>query len=124
MKIVKRLFLGVLSLIVVGAALLFICNHLVATNAEERLFEKVESVPDGDFTGLLLGTAPQTRIGHKRNLFFENRIQATAYLYHSGKIQKVLVSGDDNSLDGVNETECMKESLMEMGNDVKYNIGY
>ena len=92
-----------------------VSNLLVVKNAEGRLFEEVDSVPDGDYTGLLLGTTPMTRISHRRNIFFENRIKATANLYHAGKIRKILISGDDKSLDGINETECMKDSLLARG---------
>ena len=101
--------------IITCAALLLICNQLIISNADGRLFDEVETVPDGYSLGLLLGTTPQTRIGHRRNMFFESRIHATASLYHAGKIHKILISGDDNSLDGVNEVECMRDSLLERG---------
>ena len=101
--------------IITCAALLLICNQLIISNADGRLFDEVETVPEGYSVGLLLGTTPQTRIGHRRNMFFESRIHATASLYHAGKIQKVLISGDDNSLAGINEVECMRDSLLERG---------
>lgn len=111
-RIIKRVLLTIIS---ASAALMVACNQLVVKNAEGRLFEEVDSVPDGDYTGLLLGTTPMTRISHRRNIFFENRIMATANLYHAGKIRKILISGDDHSLDGINETECMKDSLVARG---------
>ena len=114
----KRLRIGFgwfLVPIIICAALLLICNQLVISNADGRLFDEIESVPEGYSVGLLLGTTPQTRIGHRRNMFFESRIHATASLYHAGKIQKILISGDDNSLDGINEVECMRDSLLERG---------
>lgn len=101
--------------IVICTALLLICNQLVISNADGRLFDKVETVPEGYSFGLLLGTTPQTRISHRRNMFFESRIHATASLYHAGKIRNVLISGDDNSLDGINEVERMRDSLLERG---------
>lgn len=36
-------------------------------------------------------------------------------LYKAGKIEKILISGDENSLDGINETECMRDSLVARG---------
>ena len=111
-RIIKRVLLAIISAL---AALMVVCNQLVVKNAERRLFDKVDSVPDGDYTGLLLGTTPMTRISHRRNIFFENRIEATANLYHARKIRKILISGDDHSLDGINETECMKDSLLARG---------
>jgi len=111
-SIIKRVLLAIISAL---AALMVVSNLLVVKNAEGRLFEEVDSVPDGNYTGLLLGTTPMTRISHRRNIFFENRIKATANLYHAGKIRKILISGDDKSLDGINETECMKDSLLARG---------
>ena len=114
----RRLRMGfcwLLVAIAICTALLLICNQLVISNADGRLFDEVETVPEGYSFGLLLGTTPQTRISHRRNMFFESRIHAAASLYHAGKIQKVLISGDDNSLDGVNEVECMRDSLLERG---------
>ena len=112
-RILRIVFYWLLATVVICALLLLVCNQLVISNADDRLFDKVESVPDGYPVGLLLGTTPQTRIGHRRNMFYESRIHATASLYHAGKIQKVLISGDDNSLDGINEVECMRDSLLE-----------
>ncbi len=111
-RIIKRVLLAIIS---ASAALMVVSNLLVVKNAEGRLFEEVDSVPDGDYTGLLLGTTPMTHISHRRNIFFDNRIKATANLYHAGKIRKILISGDDKSLDGINETECMKDSLLARG---------
>ena len=111
-RIIKRILLTVIS---ASAALMVVCNQLVVKNAEGKMFDGVDSIPDGDYVGLLLGTPPMTRISHRRNIFFENRIKAAANLYHSGKIQKILISGDDHSLDGINETECMKDSLLARG---------
>ena len=111
-SIIKRVLLAIISAL---AALMVVSNLLVVKNAEGRLFEEVDSVPDGNYTGLLLGTTPMTRISHRRNIFYENRIKATANLYHTGKIRKILISGDDKSLDGINETECMKDSLLARG---------
>ena len=65
--------------------------------------------------GLLLGTTPQTRIGRKTNQFFRYRIDAAVTLYDAGKICKILISGDENSLDGMNEVECMRDSLIARG---------
>ena len=65
--------------------------------------------------GLLLGTTPQTRIGRLENRFFLFRIDAAEKLYKAGKVAKILISGDEDSLDGVNEVESMKEALMARG---------
>ena len=82
--------------------------------ARHRSFSEVDSVP---FTGvgLLLGTTPQTRMGKERNLFFTYRLDAAEALYRAGKIDLIYISGDKNSLDGVNEPQCMRDSLVARG---------
>lgn len=109
----------VFSYIIIGAVittllLLATCNNIICSNAEGRLYTDIGSIPPSE-VGLLLGTTPQTRIGHKPNQFFKYRIDATESLYKAGKIKLILISGDGNSLDGINEVECMKDSLVARG---------
>lgn len=93
---------------------MFICNQIVVVNAKDAVYESVDSLQEKE-VGLLLGTTPQTRIGRRQNMFFKYRIDATEELYKAGKIHYILVSSDENSLDGVNEPECMRDSLVARG---------
>lgn len=61
--------------------------------------------------------SPLTRIGRLPNRLFTFRIDAADGLYKAGKIKKILISGDENSLDGINEVECMRDSLVNRGVD-------
>ncbi|MBR3625129.1 MAG: YdcF family protein [Bacteroidaceae bacterium] len=114
----KKLTKRILALICIASllciALLLLCNQLVVSNAEGRLYDSVNEVENTE-VGLLLGTTPQTRIGRRPNQFFKFRIDTAEQLYKAGKIEKILVSGDANSLDGVNEVECMRDSLVARG---------
>lgn len=106
-KLIAIAFLTVL-LLVLG------CYFLVDNNAKGKVYDDVESIPYRE-VGLLLGTTPQTRIGRLENRFFFFRIDAAEKLYQAGKVTKILISGDEDSLDGVNEVESMKEALMARG---------
>lgn len=98
----KRIMCYAIGIVVVAiAALTCTCNYLVVNNAEGRLYSDAASAPLSD-VGLLLGTTPQTRIGRRPNQFFKYRIDATEALYKAGKIKTILISGDENSLDGIN----------------------
>jgi len=97
-------------------ACLLICNHIVVKNAKGKVFSETDSITPTKW-GLLLGTTPQTRIGNRQNLFYKNRIDAAVQLYKAGKIEKILVSGAEKSLEGVNEVVCMRDSLMARGVD-------
>ena len=95
-------------------ALVLICNQIVVNNAEGKVFSDLDSIKYNK-VGLLLGTTPQARIGSITNYFFIYRVDAAERLYRAGKIEKILISGDEDSLDGVNETECMRDSLVARG---------
>ena len=101
---------------VLSIACLLICNHIVVKNAKGKVFSETDSITPTKW-GLLLGTTPQTRIGNRQNLFYKNRIDAAVQLYKAGKIEKILVSGAEKSLEGVNEVVCMRDSLVARGVD-------
>ena len=99
---------------VICIAIMFICNQIVVNNAKGKVFSDIDSIKYNK-VGLLLGTTPQARIGRITNYFFIYRIDAAEQLYKAGKIEKILISGDENSLDGINEPECMRDSLVARG---------
>ena len=83
---------------VVCLALMLICNQIVVNNAEGKAFSEIDR-----------------RFDRITNYFFIYRIDAAEQLYKAGKIDLILISGDEDSLDGVNETECMRDSLVARG---------
>lgn len=115
MKKATKIFLWSTCIILfVCIVVMLICNQIVVNNAEGKVFSDINSIKYNK-VGLLLGTTPQARIGRITNAFFTYRIDAAEQLYKAGKIDQILISGDENSLDGVNETECMRDSLMARG---------
>lgn len=109
-KITLRV-IGVLALLAVITVL--VCYYVVSHDVKGVLYSDVNDIP-GRNTGLLLGTTPQTRYGGS-NMFFKYRIDAAEKLYKERKIDILIISGDENSLDGVNEPKCMKDSLVARG---------
>ena len=115
MKKATKIFLYAIGIILLMCiAAMMVCNQIVVNNAKGKVFSDIDSI-EYNKVGLLLGTTPQARIGRITNAFFTYRIDAAEELYKAGKIEKILISGDENSLDGVNETECMKDSLVARG---------
>lgn len=94
--------------------IMFTCNQIVDNNAKGKVFSDIASIRHNE-VGLLLGTTPQARVTRVTNYFFIYRIDAAEHLYKAGKIKKILISGDENSLDGMNEPECMRDSLVARG---------
>ena len=109
-KITLILFIGLLFIV----STIMLCHYIVVWNANGKIYTKIEDIPASEI-GLLLGTPPQTRYGGKSNSFFNYRIDAAEALYKAGKIGYLLISGDDNSLNGLNEVQCMKDSLIIRG---------
>lgn len=115
MKKATKIFLYAIGIILLMCiVVMMVCNQIVVNNAEEKVFSDIDSIKYNKF-GLLLGTTPQARIGRITNAFFTYRIDAAEQLYKARKIEKILISGDENSLDGVNEPECMRDSLVARG---------
>lgn len=88
------------------------CNWKVAHDANPYLFSALEDVPQQK-VGVVLGTSKQLKNGFP-NQYFVNRIVATAQLFHKGKIEYIIVSGDNSTKD-YNEPEDMKNALVEKG---------
>ena len=113
-KIIKKTVLVAGIWIILCIVVMLACNQIVTNNAEGKVFSDIDSIKYNK-VGLLLGTTPQARFDRITNDFFIYRIDAAEQLYKAGKIEKILISGDENSLDGISETECMKDSLVARG---------
>ncbi len=77
-----------------------------------RTYSDVTSIPHRR-VGLLLGCSRMLSDGRK-NLYFQTRVEAAKKLFMSGKIEYLLVSGD-NRRKGYDEASDMKESLIRAG---------
>lgn len=113
-KIIKKIVYvgGALALLCV--VLMLVCNQLVVNNAKGKVYSDIDSI-NYNKVGLLLGTTPRARLTGVTNYFFIYRMDAAEQLYKAGKIEKILISGDEDSLDGINEPECMRDSLVVRG---------
>lgn len=63
--------------------------------------------------GLVLGCSPVLGSG-RPNAYFEKRIEAAAAVFAAGKVDYLLVSGDNHRV-GYDEPTAMKEALVERG---------
>jgi len=92
---------------------IFFSNLIIIRSTQSSIYSTVESLPSDNKIALLLGTSRYTSRGNT-NLYFKYRIAAAAYLYHSGKVKHILVSGD-NSLKSYNEPKEMQDALIKKG---------
>ncbi|SDM48358.1 SanA protein [Kriegella aquimaris] len=91
---------------------LFLCNAIIDSNAEGKTYSNLEEIPQNR-VGLVLGTSKRIRSGHP-NPYYSFRIEAVVKLYEAGKIDYVLVSGDNGSI-YYNEPNTIKKDLMQYG---------
>lgn len=86
------------------------CN--VDSAADGHIYSDIASVPHNR-VALLLGTSPRNRNGGP-NSYFTNRISTAASLFHAGKADYILASGDNHTL-YYNEPIAMRDSLLARG---------
>ncbi len=89
-----------------------VASHWVWTAAEGRLYDNLALAPAYP-VALVLGCPPLVAGGHA-NAYFEARVRAAARLFHAGKVQHLLVSGDNGDL-SYNEPKAMIDALVARG---------
>lgn len=107
-KLWTCLFLGGL-LALVGAVRF--SRAAVAKSSEGRVFSTVADLPASE-VALVLGCAREFQ--GRENLYFKYRIAAVKELWDAGRVEHILVSGD-NSRKDYDEPSDMKEALMAEG---------
>lgn len=96
------------------AAIIFtvFANIKVASASNDRIFVDIDSVPHNK-VALLLGTNPLNRLG-RPNTYFTNRMKTVAGLFHAGKVDFIIASGD-NHTHQYDEPTAMRDSLIAYG---------
>jgi SanA protein len=79
--------------------------------AHGACYANIDRVPVR-LVGLVLGCVK--KVGPYDNEFFKNRVDAAARLYQAGKVQYLIVTGD-NSRNGYDEPTDLKAALIEKG---------
>ena len=87
---------------------MILANVWVVALTNGRTFTKISKVPPRE-PALVLGTSPRMKSGVS-NPYFTKRMDATALLYHHGKIKKIIVSGEKSQ--GYDEPFAMKNYLV------------
>ncbi|CAN0599513.1 unnamed protein product, partial [Ectocarpus sp. 12 AP-2014] len=107
-KILK--ILGLLFILLVFV--IFTCNIIISNTADGKTFTNISSTPKNR-VGLVLGTSNKLTNGSP-NPYYTYRINATKALYNAGKIEFILVSGDNGSI-YYNEPDTFKKDLIKAG---------
>ncbi|MBX2972356.1 MAG: YdcF family protein [Flavobacteriales bacterium] len=116
----ERLLPGRRSLWIAGVVLLLSitalwwCDRNIRNATASVVFDQLDQVPHNR-VGVVLGTAEKGR-GGGPNAYFTHRIKAAADLYHAGKVDHLLLSGDNGRKD-YNEPFDMRRALIAAGVD-------
>src|SRR5690606_31518459 len=108
MKLITKLY----YISIAGVFLIALMNKIIIDRSEKYLFSRIDDLPNKK-TALVLGTIKSGRNGGI-NPYFQYRMEAAAALYHEGKIEDILVSGD-NHIIGYDEPTDMADYLVSLG---------
>ena len=108
----KKLKIIVLLTFIIPVVLVFISNYLIEKNAENKTFSNLSKIKKNK-VGLVLGTTKILKNG-RINLYFKYRVLAAVELYKKGKIDFILVSGD-NGNKNYDEPTDFKNELIKKG---------
>ena len=109
---IKRLLLAGTLLLALPLIIVIVSDWVVKNNASKNIYDEINEIPSNK-VGLLLGTKKQLSRNHT-NLYYQYRIDAAVALFEAGKIEYVLVSGD-NSRKDYDEPTDMRDDLLARG---------
>lgn len=114
-RVIRIAFFVGIALALLAFAAVFVVGgayYAVARRTSPRIFDEVTALPHRP-VGVVLGTTPLQRNGAP-NAYFDYRIEAAAEIFRAGKVDYLLLSGD-NRARNYNEPRYMKNALLEQG---------
>lgn len=108
----KRLFFLFSGCLLLAALVIAWSGWSIRRAAEGRIYGDIADIPHRS-AALVLGCA-KTLANGRGNLYFRYRIEAAAALYHAGRVDYLIVSGD-NRHHGYDEPTDMREALIGAG---------
>ena len=108
----KKIRIVILSVLALPLLVTLLANIVIEQATKDKTYDTLADIPKNK-VGLVLGTARRLVEGGL-NPYYTHRIKATVELFKAGKIQYVLVSGDNGSI-YYNEPTTIKKDLMTEG---------
>jgi SanA protein len=114
MSVVMRwLIRTVLTAVLVFVLLVVVSNLWIVQSTTKLVFADAALLPDHR-VALVLGTSNKTVKGGV-NPYFARRMETAANLYKQGKIDHLILSGDNRSSKYYNEPQEMRKALIKLG---------
>lgn len=104
----KKLKIALLIIVVISIGVVS-TYHWMNFKTRYQVYDSVNAIPKNK-VGLLLGTGKYAASGNI-NLFYKYRIDAVVKLYKAGKIEYILVSGDNSRKDYDEPTDFKKDLI-------------
>ena len=111
--LVRRILLSLAAFAILTLSFTVYANVMTEKAAAGRIYAGVIDSVGHNKAALLLGTNPLNRQG-RPNSYFTNRIMTASRLYHSGKVDYIIASGDNHTA-FYDEPTAMRDSLMAHG---------
>ncbi len=113
MKIPLKSIIRIVGAIcIIGIVAIIYIDEFVVSAATGKLYDSVAEIPSNK-VGLLLGTGKFVHKG-RVNLYYKYRIEAAVALFQAGKIEFILVSGD-NGRKEYDEPTTIRRDLISKG---------
>lgn len=117
MRFMRGFFKYIALLIFFCGLFVYALDSYIGSTSKDQIYSDVQTIPHKK-AALLLGTAKYVAKG-KKNYFYVYRIRAAVALWKAGKVDAILVSGD-NASKYYNETVRMQKDLMKAGVPKRY----
>ena len=109
---IRRIYYILLALFAIAVLIPALCYFWITVSSAPYLYDDIDALPARPLA-VVLGTAKYTTDG-RINLYYRARIEAAAELYRRGKVQYLIVSGDNRTL-AYNEPAQMRSDLIKAG---------
>lgn len=111
-KTKKNVFWSLLGFVLLSTSMIFYADYRISSSVKNKIYDDIHQIPYNK-AGLLLGTSKQLKSGQE-NLYFYYRIDAAVALFQAKKIDYIVVSGDNSTVQ-YNEPLDMKKELIKRG---------
>lgn len=109
---IKKALKYVLCILILIVTVMFSLNYWIISKTQPYIYHDYEDLPHHN-VGVVLGTSKYIK-GGGINAFYKNRIDGAIDLYWLGKIDYLLLSGD-NAMFSYNEPITMRRDLLKAG---------
>ena len=108
----RKVVISLITLLFLLSVFALILDYWMGWKTEKSIYTEISAIPAKN-VGVVLGTAKYLVAGGI-NQYYQNRIDGAVDLYNAGKINYILVSGD-NAQNSYNEPRVMRLDLIEAG---------